>query len=197
MKVPFREQISDYDCVPTTFINALIYLFKREEIPPIVIHKTYLYCLDYDSSSHRHGHGTTGCAVKHLGEWLENYKDKNYQTFALETEFITGSDVHLGPGNKIARCLNENGVALINIHSTKKNWHYILGIKSENSWLHCFDPSPKKSIPGAIQFERPIDPQGPNLKISYEWIDTFSNSKKYVLGSKLERECLLLRRPKK
>ena len=33
----FRQQIAGYDCAPTAFINALIYLFKRKEIPIDVV----------------------------------------------------------------------------------------------------------------------------------------------------------------
>ena len=33
MKVPLRYQNTEYDCGTTTFINALAYLYDREEIP--------------------------------------------------------------------------------------------------------------------------------------------------------------------
>lgn len=39
-------QISEYDCGPTSMLNAIIYLFDRDEIPPEVIRNTMLYCLD-------------------------------------------------------------------------------------------------------------------------------------------------------
>ena len=33
MKIPLRYQISEYDCGPTSMLNAVSYLFEREEIP--------------------------------------------------------------------------------------------------------------------------------------------------------------------
>ena len=46
MKNPLRYQISEYDCGPTSLLNAISFLFEREEIPPEVIRNIMLYCLD-------------------------------------------------------------------------------------------------------------------------------------------------------
>ena len=37
MKSPLRYQFSEYDCGPTTMLNAVSYLIEREEIPPEII----------------------------------------------------------------------------------------------------------------------------------------------------------------
>ena len=42
MKNPLHYQISEYDCGPTSMLNAIIYLFDRDEIPPEVIRNTML-----------------------------------------------------------------------------------------------------------------------------------------------------------
>ena len=34
MKNPLRYQLSEYDCGPTSMLNALAFLFEREDIPP-------------------------------------------------------------------------------------------------------------------------------------------------------------------
>ena len=34
MKNPLHYQLSEYDCGPTSMMNAIAYLFEREEIPP-------------------------------------------------------------------------------------------------------------------------------------------------------------------
>ena len=46
MKSPLRYQFSEYDCGPTTMLNAVSYLFEREEIPPEIIRNVMLYSLD-------------------------------------------------------------------------------------------------------------------------------------------------------
>lgn len=34
MNNPLRHQMTEYDCGPTSMLNAVGYLFRREEIPP-------------------------------------------------------------------------------------------------------------------------------------------------------------------
>ena len=46
MKIPLHYQMSEYDCGPTTMLNAISYLFEVEEIPPEVIRNIMLYSLD-------------------------------------------------------------------------------------------------------------------------------------------------------
>lgn len=46
MKTPLHYQISECDCGPTSMLNAISYLFDREDIPPEIIRNVMLYCLD-------------------------------------------------------------------------------------------------------------------------------------------------------
>ena len=198
MRAPFRQQISDYDCGPVSMLNALSYLFDRKEIPPFVVHQIYKDCLDYDSSR-----GTSIRAIKDLGFWLKHYKEEGYKKFAVETKFISGSQVHLQKNSKIIRCINSNGVALLCVHSSRNNWHYIIGFQYEGGWLHCYDPSPrsKRFISNdAVQFDLSAGQQEPNLRIHCDWLEkNFNKAKnpddrKYILGNIDDRECLLLNR---
>lgn len=45
-KNPLHYQLSEYDCGPTAMLDAISYLFPREEIPPEIIRNIMLYCLD-------------------------------------------------------------------------------------------------------------------------------------------------------
>ena len=64
MKNPLHYQVSEYDCGPTSMLNAIIYLFNRDEIPPEVIRNTMLYCLDCYSKEGIPGkRGTSRAAV--------------------------------------------------------------------------------------------------------------------------------------
>ena len=40
MKNPLHYQFSEYDCGPTSMMNAIAYLFEREEIPPEAVRKS-------------------------------------------------------------------------------------------------------------------------------------------------------------
>lgn len=44
MKNPLRYQLSEYDCGPTSMLNALAFLFEREDIPPEAVRNIMLYC---------------------------------------------------------------------------------------------------------------------------------------------------------
>ena len=194
MNSPFHEQVSEYDCVPTTFINALGYLFDRAEIPPLVVQRVYIYCLDTVASYKRVGHGTTGYAVQLLTNWLNDYR---YKKFLVNSEYLSGKKVHLSQGNKITQCLNLEGVALIRVTHQKGQWHYILGLSVKNGWLYAFDPYPRTTRanrPGCYEFMTPSSPHAPNLKIACKWLDKQSNKNQYRLGTKDERECVLLSR---
>ncbi|KAF0221147.1 MAG: hypothetical protein FD174_645 [Geobacteraceae bacterium] len=198
MKVPFRQQVSEYDCGPTSLINALSYLFDRREIPPFVVHRVYKDCLDIESSR-----GTSSRAIQDLGFWLSHYKEKRYKKFAVESKFISGDQVHLQKNSKILQCINSDGAALMIVHSSRNNWHYIIGLRSEGGWLHCYDPSPRSKRfinSDAVQFVDTTGQQDPNLIIRCDWLDKNfkktkdSDERKYVFGSVNDRECLLLNR---
>lgn len=194
MKTSFRLQASEFDCVPTTFLNAISYLFERNEIPPVVVQRIFLYCLDCFSNKKDFSHGTSGAAVRLLSEWLSEY---SYKSFSLDAEVITGGKVHLGPGNKITQCINSGGVTLFSVKHYGNHWHYILAISVEDGWLYFFDPYPKSvrsKKSGKYEFIPAATGQQPNLRIKYDWLDTQSNKFPFQLGSRSMRECVLLKR---
>lgn len=194
MKVPFRQQVSEYDCVPTTALNALSYLYERNEIPPLAIQRIFMYCLDSVTTRQNIGHGTSPYAVQLLGNWLNEFRHKKFQNISM---YITGEDVHLSNNNKIARTLNANGAALLRIKTLGTSWHYILGLQVDDSWLYAFDPYPKtarSNSPGNYEFLTQEHGQSPNIRIHRTWIDALSNKASYRFGTKNEREALLLQR---
>lgn len=198
MKVPFRQQASEYDCVPTSLINALCYLFSRNELPPFIVHRVYRDLLDIESAR-----GSSSRAIQDLGYLLNSYREKRYEKFAVECKYIWGGQVHLRKNSRIIRCLEANGAALLCVHSSRGNWHYILAFRFEEGWLHCHDPSPrsKRFINNdAVQFTEPTGHQDPNLRIRSDWLENdfdqtqHADKRKYVFGSIDNRECLLLNR---
>ncbi len=195
MKVPFRLQTSEHDCVPTTALNALSYLYSRSEIPPLAVQRIFMYCLDSVSAQQNHGHGTTHYAVQLFGNWLNQFRTKQFRTSAT---FLSTEQVHLRKNNPLARTLNRGGVAMLRVKGDGKHvWHYILALSFESDWLLAFDPYPrprKKAPPDSYAFMADAKGQEPNLRIHREWLDTLSNKEPYHLGTQSEREALLLLR---
>ena len=193
MYIPLQYQVSEYDCVPTAFMNAVSYLFERHEIPPMVIRHIYIYCLDTVGRKARLGRaGTSRHAVRLLGHWLDSYRPRG---FSMTTEFLEEGEVDVGEGNHIFACLEEGGVALCNIHLGRGQEHYVMLIRVEGGWVYCFDPYSRKSLRGLrdnVAMLKSTDPHGPNLKIRVEWLAQEDDSVRFCLGPIAMRECLLI-----
>ena len=207
MKTPFRYQATDSDCVPTTFINALQFLFEREEIPQDVLQKVMSYSLNTVNNKGEIGKdGTTGYAIEAILEFIRSYRKDG---FACECEYLEGGQVHLRQGNKLMKCINNGGVVLLAVCTDNTDYatHVILALGqdlSRNSLLF-FDPFFRKrkfygECPDTIEWlgfgfvdeatERPIG-QNPNLRVSYERLNSY-DCLRYSMGPKHVRECYLL-----
>ena len=184
--VPFRYQFSEADCVPTTFLNGIARLFGRGEIPPLVIQRVYTYTLNGVSRSNTLGDGTDEWGIRVTAEWLGAYKEGK---FALKTEYLRGTEVHVRRGNQLVGCLNTGGGI----------WHYVMAIKADPEGLSFFDPYFQRTVKGlngsALRLHD--DPDGANLWVERDWLDTYSNRKRYCFGTIRNREAVLLWRRKR
>ncbi len=194
MQAPLLYQVSEYDCVPTTLINAVSYLFHRREIPPMVIRHIYLYCLDTVGRDSRFGiGGTSKYAVRLVGNWLSAYKMRN---FSVITDFLENEAVRLEPGGVIETCIEEGGVALCNILLTTRDEHYIMVMDMDGEWVYGFDPYRRQAVRGMkgnVKLLDSGDGRCPNVKIRKEWFRQEA-VKRFCLGPIAQRECLLIRR---
>ncbi len=192
MYVPLHYQVSEYDCVPTALINGISYLFHRKEVPPMVIHHIFLYCLDTVGKNARFGvGGTSKYAVRLVGNWLNAYKMKS---FSVKTKFIEKKAVDFQPNGKIETCLNQGGIVLCNILLTPKEEHYIMIIAMDDEWVYCFDSYRRSFIRGMKNHVKVMDPEdgrSSNLKIKKTWFEQ-SDEKRFCLGPVRSRECLLI-----
>jgi hypothetical protein len=192
MHTPLHYQVSEYDCVPTALINAVSYLFKRKQVPPMVIRHIYLYCLDTVGRNARVGiGGTSKYAVRLVGNWLESYRFKN---FAVRTVFLEKEGVRLDSDGPIQNCLDQGGVVLCNIRLTQKEEHYIMITKIADDWVHGFDSYFRTAIRGMkghVSILESGDGRSPNLKIRLSWLDQ-PDCRRFCLGPVAQREALLM-----
>ena len=203
MKIPFRYQTTEYDCVPTSFINALQYLFERDEIPPIVIQKIMQYSLDTVS---KHGElgmggGTTRLAIQMLLQWLESYTKGSFSL--SRCEFLLQDHIHLRQGNKIMSCINSGGIALLRLclNNSGTSFHYALALgvdTNDRNGILFFDPlyrvnQFRRSDLNDMQWLGDNETQKANLRVSRDRLDSY-NYEKYSMGPTHERECCLLER---
>lgn len=198
MKCPLHYQTSEYDCVPTTFLNAVAYLYGRESIPPMVVRHIFLYSLDTVSRRGRLGRGGTSSeAIRLLGNFLARYKTAD---FSVATEYLHGEEVHLRRGSRIVACLNDGGVALCNVHLRRGEWHYILALKAQKHWILFFDPYWRLALHGLREKVRLLavpGGRGPNLGVDRAWLNATTRRRRFCFGPKADRECLLMWRQRR
>ena len=89
MKNPLRYQMTEYDCGPTSMLNAVSYLFQREEIPPEIIRSIMLYCLDCFGEDGASGKRGTSCmAMMFLSNWINGYGQTGH--LPISSKYLSG-----------------------------------------------------------------------------------------------------------
>ena len=134
MKVPLRYQNTEYDCGTTSFVNALAYLFEREEIPIELLKSIYKYTLDVESKDGVVGKG--GTSRKHaelLAKYFVDFTKNNY--INIKCEILNGKEVTL---ENMKKGLNNNSVIIARCWLSEE--HYVLITKIDDNFAYIFDP---------------------------------------------------------
>jgi len=134
MKVPLRFQITEYDCGTTSLINALIFLFEREEVPVSLLKAIYRYTLDAESENGVVGEaGTSREAIEKLSHWITRYSKNN--DFNITCTTLEKEEVTL---DKIKECINNQGCVLARCYQGVE--HYVLITNIDDNFAYIFDP---------------------------------------------------------
>ena len=132
MDNPLRYQMTEYDCGPTSMLNAVSYLFRRDEIPPELTRNIMLYCLDCfgeDGSTGRRG--TSRMAMMFLSNWLNGY-------VAVSSRYLSGREVNFSQNGPLRDALRRGGAAVVRLDL--EGWHYVLLTRVEGGDIYLFDP---------------------------------------------------------
>lgn len=189
MKNPLNYQATEYDCGPTTMLNAISYLFRREDIPPDIAKTIMQYCLDgYNDKGEAHKKGTSDMAICFLANWLNHFG--KVRKFPIYCETISEEEVYIGPNSKITSCLQQKGVVVAKV--MLGCWHYVLLTGIDKEYVYLFDPYFR---------QRPFDREGveiihgePKKMNRKVWHQIMNDTGRtyYALGKKEERECVLI-----
>lgn len=137
MKNPLHYQLSDYDCGPTTMLNAINFLFEREEIPPEIIRNVMLYSLDCYSAEGTPGKaGTSRMAMMFLSNWLDGFGRAT--KLELSSSYLSGKQVFIGQESYINDALCRGGVAVVRLFYDVE--HYVLLTGIQDGKIQMFDP---------------------------------------------------------
>lgn len=137
MKVPLRYQMTEYDCGPTSLLNAMSFLFEREELLPELVRNIMLYSLDsYGADGCSGKSGTSHAAMMFLSHWLESF-GKTGQ-LDIRSMYLTGREVNWSQHSRLRSALLRGGCAVVRLDLD--SWHYVLvtGLDGEN--VRLFDP---------------------------------------------------------
>lgn len=189
MKNPLHYQRSEYDCGPTSMLNAVSYLFEREEIPPDIVRNVTLYCLDSYGSDGIFGKNGTSCAaMMFLSNWINGFGQTGY--LSISSRYLSGEAVNFQQNSSLRDALRRGGVAVVRVDLD--GWHYILltGIEADRVFL--FDPYYRKSNfeDQAIQMI-PDHPDAYNRIVPVAYLEREICSL-YSLGPVKTREAVLL-----
>ena len=134
MKVPLRFQVTEYDCGTTSLINALAFLFDREELPVPLLKAIYKYTLDAEGESGIVGEaGTSREAIEKLSHWIKRYTTNNefyLSCIVLEKDEVTQE--------RIRECLEAGGCVLARCYQEVQ--HYVLITDMDDTFAYIFDP---------------------------------------------------------
>lgn len=189
MKNPLNYQTTEFDCGPTTLLNAISFLFKREEIPPDIVRHIVLYCLDaYNGNGEFAGSGTSRMAMLFLSEWLNQFGKA--KKFPISCEFLTGESVSVCRNSKIVASLQQGGAVVMRLRYGC--WHYVLLTGADEDGVYLFDPYFRKNSFNRNDIEIISDmPYSMNRKVSYDVIDSFGKGT-YAVGPKETREAIIV-----
>ena len=189
MKNPLSYQITEYDCGPSTMMNAISYLFKREDIPPDVVKYIMLYSLDVYNEKGEFGKmGTSGMAMLFLSNWLNQFG--KVKSFPVHCEFLTGESVYIGQTSKLVAGIQQGGVAVVRL--MYGCWHYVLLTGADERYIYLFDPYYRRQpfrIPGVELVHG--HPARMNRKVAWDVLNSEGKGV-YALGPIVTREATVI-----
>ena len=188
MKNPLRYQLSEYDCGPTSLLNAMSYLFRREDIPPEIVRNIVLYCLDCYGADGASGKSGTSCmAMMFLSNWLNGFGQAGH--LPISSRYLSGEAVHLRQDGGIWDALRRGGAAVVRLDL--EGWHYVLLTGIEGDRVFLFDPYYLDASPGeGIEMVRD-HPGAYNRVVPTRYFER-ETRELYALGPVESREAVLL-----
>lgn len=188
MKNPLHYQISEYDCGPASLLNALSFLFEREEIPPELIRNIMLYSLDcYGPSAVPGKNGTSCMAMMFLSNWLQGFGEAG--GLPVSSKYLRGREVAIRPGSLVNDALHRGGVAVVRLYYEVA--HYVLLTGEQAGRVYMFDPYyEEQSQAGDIEVTL-AHPKRYNRIVPESYFNRESREL-YALGAVEDREAVLL-----
>lgn len=132
-------QSSEFDCGPTTLMNALRFLYPREILPPGLLRGIWTMGNDTFNESGEPGkHGTSAAAIRYLSDWLNRYGIAFH--FPIHTLFLSGRQARIEAGGPVLSCLEKGGCALIRCWAGGYGHYVLLTGRLDTDEIAFWDP---------------------------------------------------------
>lgn len=189
MRIPLNYQRTEYDCGPTSFLNAINFLFAREDIPPEILRYVMMYTLDsYNDKGEAYKEGTSQMAMSFLAGWLKQYAKAT--KFPIDCEYLGDEQVQISENSRIIEALQQGGVVVLRVYLG--GWHYVTLTGLSVDRISFFDPYYRKSPFNQPEIELITDqPCSANRNVGFE---TFNQTVKatYAMGSDEGRAAVVI-----
>ena len=182
MKNPLRYQMTEYDCGPTSLLNAVSFLFEREQIPPELVRSVMLFCLDCFGAAGKCG--TSCMAMQFLCSWLEGFGRAGH--LPVRASYLSGRDVHFSANGRLRDALRRGGAAVVRLDL--EGAHYVLLTGIEGDEVSLFDPYAGGPVQPGVRVVSD-HPAEYNRIVS---VRNFEGNSLYALGPQAGREAVLL-----
>ena len=137
MKIPLQYQRTEYDCGPTSLLNALSFLIDREDLPPDILRHCMMYTLDsYNEKGEAYKNGTSKMAMFFLASWLNEYA--KVTKFPIHAETLSGEAVCISEGSRILEALRQGGAVIARVFLDCG--HYVTLTGASHEGIRLFDP---------------------------------------------------------
>ena len=130
---PLTYQATDYDCVPTAFVNALVWMLERK-VPPEIVKFVWESCLGGDCRG-----GTSDTRIEALAHYLSiTSKNGDFPGFNLNVVHMEGGPPESAK-KMLDRCLDAGGCAIVSVWYDTKIQHVSLCLGRHKSEYFFFD----------------------------------------------------------
>ena len=171
-------------------MNAMSFLFTREQLLPEIVQHIMLYSLDaYNAKGETGRSGTSRMAMMFLSNWLTQF-GKACQ-FPVACKYLSQDAVYLGGDSELTQTLRCHGAVIVRLNYGGD--HYVLLTEQEGEQVSMFDPYFRKRP--FIQEDIALIDSEPFKRNRIVTIDRLNAKQKdglYALGPKEGREAILL-----
>lgn len=192
MKTPLRYQLSEYDCGPTSLLNAVSYLFERQDIPPEIIRKIISVCISGQGSSMGKT-GTSTASLIDLRNWLNDFGKRG--ELPISALYVSGGDAGIEEDSYAIQAVRRGGAAVVLHVFLDGIGHYVLLTGEDAEHVYLFDPyfSADPVCPkDEADIVQDLQPFHHNRIVSKNRVRVDRMDSNYALGPLQRREAVLV-----